>query len=76
MDRDFQVESYRIGTVAEFLAKVKAANNAKPNPLAIQNREPVASSVPTETVDFTPIRVIVDMWRIVQSPSARPAEVA
>jgi hypothetical protein len=66
-----QVESYNVSTVTAYLEKVREAAQSR-IPLGVVSRDP-ASGLPTDLVAFPPVRVIVDMWKIVRSPAARPA---
>lgn len=57
----------KVSTVTQYRQKVARALARVPKAIDL-----TMSRLPTETVDFPELRVVVDMWRIVKSPFARP----
>lgn len=84
-----KVQAFEVSTVQAYRDKLEAAKETEAQRLVEANAEVLEhtetdgadlgvghSRLPSEVVNFPPIRVVVDMWRIVDSPAARPAPIA
>lgn len=65
------VDTFKVGSVSQYRKKLVQANRR----ISIAGVRSL-SGLPTDQVDFPPVQVIVDMWRIVQSGAARASSMS